>query len=514
MAKYKVDQDTSGRYLVTYVPVEAGQYDVNIKWNGYEIEGSPFHPRVMNLNMVIPVGGWEQLLSAQGKISLTANQTRRIDFDTSRAGDGQMTAEVRGPGGNVPVSMEGFGGQHSVIFTPQAEGDYYLTVWWNEVQLPRCPLVATTQGGGFYSNTNTMEQQQQQYQQQYQPQYQQPIVVDTMVKQQAQQVMTTSQVSSVNHEKVVLMGRGLTGAQVHEEAEFVIDGTDAGPGVPSVKLTGVTTDIDIHVTPVGINKYRCTYVPIMPGAYLLSITWSDRQVRGSPFKVSICASSDASKVDCSGDGLKTGIMGREIKSTIDARQAGPGELTAHCTGPTKVAFCQLFDHHDGTFTLTIKPQEPGRHILQVKYGGDHVPGSPFELKVSGAPDASKVKVTGPGVEHGILATFRSHFICETRGAGAGQLTVRVRGPKGAFRVEMQRESQRDRTILCRYDPTEVGEYSVHVRWSDKDVPGSPFNVRIFDTKEELDRALATLRHRRPDAANMTMASMTWHDDDM
>jgi len=109
-------------------------------------------------------------------------------------------------------------------------GDYYLTVWWNEVQLPRCPLVATTQGGGFYSNTNTMEQQQQQYQQQYQPQYQQPIVVDTMVKQQAQQVMTTSQVSSVNHEKVVLMGRGLTGAQVHEEAEFVIDGTDAGPG--------------------------------------------------------------------------------------------------------------------------------------------------------------------------------------------------------------------------------------------------------------------------------------------
>ena len=45
-----------------------------------------------------------------------------------------------------------------------------------------------------------------------------------------QQVVTTSQVNSVNHEKVVLMGRGLTGAQVHEEAEFVIDGTDAGPG--------------------------------------------------------------------------------------------------------------------------------------------------------------------------------------------------------------------------------------------------------------------------------------------
>ena len=40
MARYKVDQDVSGRYLVTYVPVEVGQYNVIIKWNGYEIEGT------------------------------------------------------------------------------------------------------------------------------------------------------------------------------------------------------------------------------------------------------------------------------------------------------------------------------------------------------------------------------------------------------------------------------------------------------------------------------------------
>lgn len=102
----------------------------------------------------------------------------------------------------------------------------------------------------------------------------------------------------------------------------------------------------------------------------------------------------------------------------------------------------------------MKPQEAGRHQLTVKYAGEHVPGSPFQLKVAGAPDASKVRVYGPGVEAGVLATFQSRFICDTRGAGAGQLTVRVRGPKGAFRVEMQRESQKDRTILCKvnFDP--------------------------------------------------------------
>jgi hypothetical protein len=29
----------------------------------------------------------------------------------------------------------------------------------------------------------------------------------------------------------------------------------------------------------------------------------------------------------------------------------------------------------------------------------------------------KVRVSGPGIEHGVLSTFQSHFICETKGAG-------------------------------------------------------------------------------------------------
>ena len=58
---------------------------------------------------------------------------------------------------------------------------------------------------------------------------------------------------------------------------------------------------------------------------------------------------------------------------------------------------------------------------------------------------------------------------------------------GAFRVEMQRDSQRDRTIQCRYDPTEVGLYIVSVCWSGQHVPGSPFQVHICDTQAELAR---------------------------
>ena len=60
---------------------------------------------------------------------------------------------------------------------------------------------------------------------------------------------------------------------------------------------------------------------------------------------------------------------------------------------------------------------------------------------------------------------------------------------GAFRVEMQRESQKDRTILCKYEPTEPGDYRIEVKWSGEHVPGSPMMVMIFDTQEELSKFL-------------------------
>ncbi len=161
----------------------------------------------------------------------------------------------------------------------------------------------------------------------------------------------------------------------------------------------------------------------------MSVTWGGRLVKGCPLTISTedasaPHNSPASKVFCSGEGLRQGTLGKDICSFIDTRKAGPGELSLHCVGPKgKTAYCELNDHQDGTFTLNLKPQEPGRHQLSVKYGGQHVKGSPFSVRVSGAPDPDRVKVYGPGVEHGVLAMYQSRFICDTRGAGAGQLTV-------------------------------------------------------------------------------------------
>lgn len=443
----RVERTSDGDFLVTYTPNEVGVHDVRVAWDGADVTGSPFHPRVVDPRKVRVIGGWEAHCDSRGRLELAAHVTKKINLDVAEAGPGQLTAECVGPSGQtVPVAVEsaGPGGtRQRLLLTPRGPGEHRLTVLYGGAPLPRMPLVGVADAAGAGSG---------------------PV-------------------------RVVLTGRGLAAAKCHQEAEFTIDGSQAGPGSPEVSITGMKTEVAVQLHPMGNSVYRATYTPTAAGSYLLNVMWSDRQVKGCPLKVQVAAVADATRVLCSGDGLRVGTVGKEIRSFIDTRRAGPGELTAHCVGPHKVAYCELYDHGDGTFTLNVKPQEAGRHALTVKYGGEHVPGSPYTLRVNGAPDASKVRVYGPGVEHGVLATFQSRFICDTRGAGAGQLTVRIRGPKGAFRVEMQRGSQKDRTILCKFDPTEPGDYRVEVKWAGEHVPGSPFAVMIFDTQEELNRFL-------------------------
>ena len=68
--------------------------------------------------------------------------------------------------------------------------------------------------------------------------------------------------------------------------------------------------------------------------------------------------------------------------------------------------------------------------LEPKIWPLYILGSPFIIPVGEPPDPRKVKVYGPGVESGVIQKYESKFIVETYGAGAGQLSVRIRGPRG------------------------------------------------------------------------------------
>lgn len=154
---------------------------------------------------------------------------------------------------------------------------------------------------------------------------------------------------------------------------------------------------------------------------------------GPPVPAKAASATDASKIVINKDEIRSSVVNQEVSTLVDTRLAGPGELTATCMGAQRAARCEFVEQTDvpGTYALRITPLEVGKHVLQVKYNDEHVPGSPFTMRVSAPPDATKVEVYGPGICHGVLENYESKFVCDTRGAGAGQLTVRIRGPKGS-----------------------------------------------------------------------------------
>ena len=86
----------------------------------------------------------------------------------------------------------------------------------------------------------------------------------------------------------------------------------------------------------------------------------------------------------------------------------------------------------------------------------------------------------------MLQSFKGEFLVETKGAGPGTLKIRIHGPRGAFKVEMYRDTSKERSIGVRYNPTEVGRYMINIKWADQHIPGSPFDVLIVDSRQELE----------------------------
>ncbi|KAG9511032.1 Filamin-A [Fragariocoptes setiger] len=472
----KLDKKSEKSYLVRYKPASVGHATISVFWNGEHVTGSPFKVPIVDPKKLIYVNGIDKKRHA---FTWEPHMVSEIIVDTFECGPGEVTAELwnqNRPEIRTPVKVEQLDStryrltfvcsQHETSES-RTFSAFILQIYYNGISVGE-PLVGHIRNKLSTSNHRNKSSSSE--------------------NQSSKRDLVKPAKNDPDCPSVVLRGYGLAGARCGETTEFTIDGANVSPDRPRVFMTGSEADIDVDLRQVDDKLWKATYVAQQPGCYMLNVYWGDKQVRGCPLKVNILPSCDSNRVVCSGD-LKGGILGKEIKTFIDTRRAGPSELTALCNGPTKVAFCELLDQGDGTFILFIKPQEAGRHYLTIKYGGVHIPRSPFVLKVSGAPEASKVRVYGPGIEHGVLPLFQSRFVCDTRGAGSGQLTARIRGPKGAFRMETHRESQKDRTIVVRYDPQEPGDYRIEIKWAGVHVPGSPFTVMIFDTQEELNAYL-------------------------
>jgi hypothetical protein len=471
---------------IAFRPQEVGQYDVNIEFNNRLVHGSPFQVIVVDPAKVL-IDERKQNIRSDGMLQLFVGQRNIIDLDSTEAGPAKIKAEVRDADGELlpneqQIQLNSLGhGKCQLIFTPRKAGKYKIYLYCSELVVPNAyPIIAIAeQPSKIPTEVPEMNgDRQRRYKE--------------VVEEADSEIMERRELIIGN---VKLRGSGLTTAHIKEPAEFILDASDLrkdAMGKCTATLHGDRADVPVKLSALGNQVFKGVYTPLVDGKYQLSVKIDGNHVPGSPSIVIVKAPevSPAQLIEVDGRPLKMGILGEDMQTLIDARRAGPGQISAQCSGTSQLEYCELLDNEDGTYMLRVQPKELGKHTLSVKYENEHVKDSPFTFNVNHPPDPSKVKVYGPGIEHGILHSFKSNFVVETKGAGAGQLTVRVRGPKGAFNVEMQRDREQERTIHCKYEPREPGDYQVEIKWHGQHVPGSPFFVLIVDTEQELQRFLA------------------------
>lgn len=78
----------------------------------------------------------------------------------------------------------------------------------------------------------------------------------------------------------------------------------------------------------------------------------------------------------------------------------------------------------GKYEIAYVPEETGNNKLNIKYGKDHVKNSPFRVKVAPSGDASKVKVSGEGIEKPRVGQLVD-ILFDTTEAGEGLLSFSI-----------------------------------------------------------------------------------------
>jgi filamin len=161
--------------------------------------------------------------------------------------------------------------------------------------------------------------------------------------------------------------------------------------------------------------------------------------------------------------------------------SGPGDLKASVTRPSAIEDdAEVVETGHDTYTVRFVPRETGEHLVNVKSKRRHIPGSPFKVIVEApAGGATACKAYGPGLEGG-NAGQPCKFTVITRDAGPGGLAVAVEGPAKA---EIQCHDNGDGSCDITWYPVESGEYTIHIRFADEAIPGSPYKVFVQPADE-------------------------------
>ncbi|XP_011794954.1 PREDICTED: filamin-C isoform X1 [Colobus angolensis palliatus] len=462
-AKMSCKDNKDGSCTVEYIPFTPGDYDVNITFGGRPIPGSPF--RVPVKDVVDP--GKVKCSGPGLGAGVRARVPQTFTVDCSQAGRAPLQVAVLGPTGVAePVEVRDNGdGTHTVHYTPATDGPYTVAVKYADQEVPRSPFKI--------------------------------------------KVLPAHDAS-----KVRASGPGLnaSGIPASLPVEFTIDARDAGEGLLTVQILdpeGKPKKANIRDN--GDGTYTVSYLPDMSGRYTITIKYGGDEIPYSPFRIHALPTGDASKclvtVSIGGHGLGACLgpriqIGQETVITVDAKAAGEGKVTCTVSTPDGAELdVDVVENHDGTFDIYYTAPEPGKYVITIRFGGEHIPNSPFhvlacdplpheeepsevpQLRQSYAPPRPGARPTHWATEEPVVpvepmeSMLRPFNLVIPFAVQKGELTGEVRMPSGKT-ARPNITDNKDGTITVRYAPTEKGLHQMGIKYDGNHIPGSPLQFYV------------------------------------
>lgn len=425
-------EEKDGIMTYVYVPISAGEYNINIRFKNKHIHGSPFSAKISGEGR------------KRSQLSIPATSIYTLGGHDIHLAN--MVGIVKPPGGAPEPCMltkKPDGKLGIVGFQPKKKGNFAIEVTQDGKAIPGSPFKIEVGAG---------------------------------------QLCQASKVHVTGASKE---------ATANKWNDVNINIAEAGLGALAVSVEGAHRS-DLEMKNTSPTEYTLQYKPHEPGIHLLNVKFGDDHVTGSPFMVNVGGQpSGRSRETVTRQIQEAELVSPGQKCDLQLRIPGtqPLDMEALLTSPSgKSDACEVRDTAGHIYDIRFVPEEDGLHHVSIKYKGIHITGSPFQYTVGKAATGGthKVDFGGVGVDKGQVG-MKNEFNIYTREAGAGILSVAVEGPSQA-KIEMIDNA--NGYTMVSYSVTKEGDYGIHVKYNDEHVPNSPAFVHI--APESKDAALVTV----------------------
>ncbi|XP_031734699.1 filamin-C-like isoform X1 [Anarrhichthys ocellatus] len=452
-----VTDNGDGSHTVIYTLSADGPYTVCVKYADQEVPRSPFKIKTLPAHDASKVRASGPGLNASG---VPASLPVEFTIDARDAGEGLLTIQILDPEGKPKKAniRDNRDGTYTVSYVPDMTGRYTITIKYGGDEIP-------------YS----------------------PYRIHALPAGDASKCLVT--VSIGGHG----LGSGIGPTiQIGEETVITVDAKAAGKGKVTCKVsTPDGAELDVDVVENADGTFDIYYTAPEPGKYVITIRFGGENIPNSPFHVVVSDTVPVIEEPCDQLQLQqpfTPYVGfsphwatDDPISSVDGMDpvlrpfslvipftVQKGEITGEVRMPSGRTACpHITDNKDGTVTVKYSPTERGLHEMDIKYEGNHIPGSPLQFYVD-AVNSGHVTAYGPGLSHGTV-NRPATFTIVTKDAGEGGLSLAVEGPSKA---EISCKDNKDGTCTVSYLPTVPGDYNIIVKFDDKHIPGSPFTAKI------------------------------------